>query len=75
MTANQPKLALSDVEQVLKEDSDIFPAICTQVRPCCYYFSSKASSKAQCLFLLGDFEKSLVVWHKAKKLRGNTPEV
>ena len=39
MTAYQPKLALSDVEQVLKEDADTFPAICTQVRTSCYHFS------------------------------------
>ena len=27
------------------------------------------------MFLLGDFEKSLVVWHKAWQLRGNAVEV
>ena len=27
------------------------------------------------MFLIGDFEKSLVLWHKAKKLRTQHPEV
>ena len=27
------------------------------------------------MFLLGDFEKSLVVWHQARQLRGNAAEV
>ena len=27
------------------------------------------------MFLIGDFEKSLVLWHKAKKLRTKHPEV
>ena len=27
------------------------------------------------MFLIGDFEKSLVLWHKARKLRKKHPEV
>ena len=30
---------------------------------------------AKCMFLVGDFENSLLVWHKVKKIRGSTPEI
>ena len=46
--------------EVLKEDPEDFLATCV---------------KAKCLFMMGDFEMSLMVWHKARKMRGNVGEV
>ena len=55
-----PELAYADVVEVLSEDPDDFIATCV---------------KARCMFLMGDFERSLMVWYKARKMRGNVVEV
>jgi len=53
-------MALEDLDEVLLEDPDYIEVFCTQ---------------AKCMYLIGDYEKSLVLWHKAKKMRQKQPEV
>ena len=60
LLGDSPKLAYEDTLEVLKEDPDDFFAICV---------------KAKCMYMMGDFEKSLMVWHKARKIRPNVQEV
>ena len=60
LMADAPELAYADVVEVLNEDPDDFLATCV---------------KAKCMFLMGDFERSLLVWYKARKMRGNVVEV
>ena len=55
-----PEVAYADVVEVLSEDPDDFLATCV---------------KGRCMFLMGDFERSLMVWYKARKMRGNVVEV
>ena len=55
-----PELADADVVEVLSEDLDDYLATCVKVK---------------CMFLIGDFERSLMVWYKARKMRGNVGEV
>ena len=49
LQAKEPKMALEDLASVLKDEPNNFVAICTE---------------AHCMFLVGNFEKSLMVWHK-----------
>ena len=62
LMGNAPDLACRDVVEILKEDPDNFVATCI---------------KARCMFLMGDFVMSLMVWHQARKMRGkgNVKEV
>ena len=60
LMGDAPELALGDVEEVLQEEPKNFQATCV---------------KAQCMFLIGDFEQSLMVWHKARMIRANVQEV
>ena len=75
VVANEPKMALEDIKEVLKDEPEDFLAICTKVVIYTFLLYNISSYQAKCMFLVGDFEKSLVVWHKAKQLRGNTTEV
>merc|ERR1711923_165629 len=58
LEAKEPLTALEDLQEVLVEDPNNIEVFCTQ---------------AKCMFLIGDFEKSLLLWHKAKKLRKKHP--
>ena len=60
LTGDEPGLAYEDILEVHKDDPEDFFATCV---------------KAKCMFMMGDFEKSLVVWHQARKIRGNVVEV
>ena len=55
-----PKLAYEDTQEVLKDDPEDFFALCV---------------KAKCMFMMADYEKSLMTWHKARKIRPNVKEV
>ena len=60
LAGDEPELAYEDILEVLKEDPKDFVATCV---------------KAKCMFRMGDFEKSLVIWQNAKKIRANVVEV
>ena len=60
LNGDEPNLAYDDILEVLKENPDDFIATCV---------------KAKCMYMMGDFEKCLLVWHKARKIRGNIAEV
>ena len=60
LLGDEPQLAFEDILEVLKDDPEDFSAIC---------------AKARCLFTMGEFEKSLMVWHQARKMRSNVLEV
>jgi len=60
LMGNEPALALEDLKEVMSEEPDSIPGWII---------------KAKCMFLISDFEKSLVYWHKAKKLREGSQEV
>ena len=60
LSGDDPRLAYEDILEVLKDEPEDFFATCVQ---------------AKCMFMMGDFEKCLMVWHKANKIRGNVVEV
>ena len=60
LAGDEPGLACQDILEVLKAEPKDFTATCV---------------KAKCMFMMGDFEKSLLIWHSANKIRGNMVEV
>ena len=57
---NSPEKALVDIESVLKTTPNDFSALCIQ---------------AKIMNELGQFEKSLMIWHQARRVRIDRPEV
>ena len=57
---NSPEKALVDIESVLKSSPNEFSALCIQ---------------AKIMNELGQFETSLMIWHQARRVRTNRPEV
>ena len=57
LQAKEPKMALEDLASVLRDEPNNFVAICTE---------------AHCMFLVGNFEKSLMVWHKGLNRKDKT---
>ena len=53
-------MAYEDTVEVLKDEPENFFGTCV---------------KAKSMFRMGNFEKSLMIWHKAEKLRPNMQEV
>ena len=60
LLGNEPKLAMEDLKEVMIEEPDSIPGYCIM---------------AKSMFMIADFEKSLVLWHKARKLRERNQEV
>ena len=60
LVGGAPKLAYEDTQEVLNDNPEDFFALCV---------------KAKCMFMLADYEKSLMAWHKARKIRPNVKEV
>ena len=57
---NDPEWALKDILKVLTVLPNDFNAICTH---------------AKAIYQLGQFERSLMLWHKAKKIKRTSQEV
>jgi hypothetical protein len=57
---NEPKHALKDIQKVLDTTPRDFNAICTH---------------AKIIYQLGQFERSLMVWHQARKMKRGSQEV
>lgn len=57
---NDPTYALKDIQKVLVSQPEDFHAICTH---------------AKIIYHLGQFERSLMLWHKAKKIKKSSQEV
>ena len=60
LLGNEPMLAMEDLKEVMKEEPNSIPGFCIMARS---------------MFMTADFEKSLSLWHKARKLRERSPEV
>ena len=60
LLGNNPRLAMEDLKEVMKEEPNSIPGYCIM---------------AKSMFMIADFEKSLSLWHKARKLRERSPEV
>ena len=78
LMGNEPALALEDLKEVMSEEPDSIPGWIIKVdykwiTNSTFYFDFFVQAK--CMFLISDFEKSLVYWHKAKKLREGSQEV
>jgi len=57
---NDPEWALKDILKVLAVLPNDFSAICTH---------------AKAIYQMGQFERSLMLWHKAKKIKRTSQEV
>ena len=60
LAGDEPELAYQDILEVLTDNPRDFSALCV---------------KAKCLFMKGEFEKSLVLWHHVNRVRENVTEV
>ena len=60
LLGNEPRLAMEDLKEVMNEEPNSIPGFCIMARS---------------MFMTADFEKSLSLWHKARKLRERSPEV
>ena len=60
LAGGEAEQALQDIVEVLKVDPRDFSALCV---------------KAKCMFMKGEFEKSLVIWHHVNMIRAHVAEV
>ena len=74
---DDPISALEDAMAVLKNHPDDFTTLCIKVALWETWASTQMLDhfQARCFFFLGQFEKSLLVWTQANRIRTNNKEV